>query len=140
MEYMQTIARNSESQPVSLHLRDIGNDYTERSRGKNHLRIALGPYILRGCGPTIELLLTEKKRDGRRYLTFTQGFHMTAGDFMHIVRPVWLYPTGFLSYRRVLKVIGKVKVLEIVDTNRVEVQLIDGKFFGGTRVEKIDPE
>jgi hypothetical protein len=36
----------------------------------------------------------------------------------------------------VKKILGKVKVLGIVDDDRVEVQLLDGKFFGGTCVER----
>ncbi len=110
----------------------------KRMLKKNPIRIAIGPYILRGCGPTIDILITGKKRDGRRYLSFPQGVRVTVGEVMRIIRPVSPHPGVFLSNRGVNKVLGTVKVVGIVDDASVEVQLLDGKFFGGTCVERMN--
>jgi hypothetical protein len=135
---MNTMADIPEQRSVSLLLQDKRNEYMKRTMKKSSLRIAIGPYILRGCRPTTEILITEKKRDGRRYLTFPQGVSVTAGEVMRIIRPIRPHPDVFLSNRGVNKVLGTVKVVGIVDNDRVEVRLLDGKFFGGTCVERMN--
>ncbi|MGD0338521.1 MAG: hypothetical protein ABSB78_07005 [Bacteroidota bacterium] len=111
----------------------------KRTLKKSPIRIAVGTYILRGCGPTTEILITEQKRDGRRYLTFPKGVRVAVGEVMRIIRPVRPHP-GVLSNFRMKKVLGTVKVVGIVGDDRVEVQLLDGIFFGGTCVERMNSE
>jgi hypothetical protein len=139
-EKMHTQTENMEQSTNSLLFHNSGNGNGKRMLKKISLRIAIGPYILRGCGPTTEILITEKKSDGRRYLTFPLGVRVTTGEVMHIVRHIWSHTGVFLSNHRVKKVLGKVIVVGIVGDGRVEVQLLDGKFFGGTYVERMNSE
>jgi hypothetical protein len=124
---------------VPLRPQIMENEFNKGTMKKNPLRIIIGHYILRGCGPTTELLITEKRRDGRNYLTFPEGARATVGEVMWILRPVSLHLGFFMLKSGVMMRLGKIEVVEIIGDNRVEVRLLSGTFFGGTCVGKILP-
>jgi hypothetical protein len=140
MDAMQTETDIQDRHDVSLRSGDGGNMSKDRTVEKRSSRIAIGKYILRGRGQTIELLITERKRDGKKFLTFPKGVCVSVGGVMNIIRPANFHLFGISLNRGVMKVIGKVRVVGIAGDDRVEVRLLDGKLLGGTLVERVTSE
>jgi hypothetical protein len=102
---------------------------------KRAITLGLALVILSGCGPSLDITTIDHKPDGV-HLTLSNTTGVVPNDVFRIVAPI--QSTENYSHGRLRKVLGRVKVVKVLDNHEVLVEVTEGIVSGGVSAEKIE--
>jgi hypothetical protein len=113
---------------------------TEESSGMGSWGpLKIGPFLLLGAGPILDLHLIEVNRNGV-YLTFPEGTAPAENEVFIVVRPLRRREDPVLVSGQPRRIVAEVKVLKVEESNRALVKVLRGSVIKGTAAERIRRE
>jgi hypothetical protein len=105
---------------------------------KLSLVFALCLFFLCSCGVSYDIAHVEQRND-QVYLTFAKGTPVSEGEMFRIFGSVGSSDSSvYFSHGRPRKILGRVKIVRIVDDSRALVHVIEGTVTGAVIAEKTE--
>ena len=98
--------------------------------------LKIGPFLLGGAGPILDLHLIEVNRNGV-YLTFPEGTAPAENEVFGVVRPLGRREDPALVSGQPRKIVAEVKIMKVGELNRALVKVLSGSVIKGTAAERI---
>ena len=117
-----------------------GWEDTEESSGMGSWGpLKIGPFLLGGTGPILDLHLIEVNRNGV-YLTFPEGTATAENEIFNVVRPLGRCEDPVVVSGQPRKIVAEVKIMNVEGSNRALVKVLRGSVIKGTAAERIRRE